>query len=185
VTRDQAADVVALLFEESYHALTRYAYRRTGDLDTAEELVQEVLMALFAELRRSKLIEHPKAWCLVVLQRKIHKERRRVYGAPHQSFEDIEGLEGSVGDDGLPSPEPDDVRRLLGHLTKREQEVMLLRMESLKYREIAKVLGISKNTVNALLARGLGKLQALVRRQELEGSLTSRYVEKNITKTLQ
>jgi DNA-binding CsgD family transcriptional regulator len=53
----------------------------------------------------------------------------------------------------------DDLQSLLHVLTRREGEVLLLRLESLKYREIADQLGISINSVNTLLSRALKKLQ--------------------------
>jgi transposase len=52
-----------------------------------------------------------------------------------------------------------EIRGLLSVLSPREEEVLLLRLEALKYREIADHLGISMNSVNALLARALRKLQ--------------------------
>jgi RNA polymerase sigma factor (sigma-70 family) len=53
----------------------------------------------------------------------------------------------------------DRVRAHMDLLSVREQEVLLLRLESMKYREIAAALGISINSVNTLLARALTKLQ--------------------------
>ena len=59
------------------------------------------------------------------------------------------------------------IRDLLSVLSPREEEVLLLRLEALKYREIADQLGISMNSVNALLARALRKLQeAMLRKDE-------------------
>jgi RNA polymerase sigma factor (sigma-70 family) len=52
-------------------------------------------------------------------------------------------------------PAVEDIRSLLSVLSPREEEVLLLRLESLKYREIASQLGISMNSVNTLLARAL------------------------------
>jgi RNA polymerase sigma factor (sigma-70 family) len=52
-----------------------------------------------------------------------------------------------------------EIRGLLSVLSPREEEVLLLRLEALKYREIAEHLGISMNSVNTLLARALRKLQ--------------------------
>jgi RNA polymerase sigma-70 factor (ECF subfamily) len=176
MTRDLASEVVTSLFEESYHSFTRLACRGTGNLHRAEELVQDVLTALFAELRRGKTIQSPKAWCLVVLQRKVNRERRRNQAASILQVDDFDAFAASAPTP--PSAEPENIPELLAHLTEREQEVMLLRMESLKYREIADVLGISKNTVNALLARGLGKLHALVRKPRPESSAPERRMEK-------
>lgn len=177
--RDPASQVVTALFEECYHSFTRYACRSVGSMQSAEEIVQDVLMALFVELRKGKTIDHPKAWCLAVLQRKISKERKRCQAAPLQPLRGIEEF-GEVIDAGEPPPEDaSSISRLLTHLTEREREVVLLRMESLKYREIAKVLGISKNTVNTLLARGLGKLQALVKPKDRLRSILGPLAEKN------
>src|SRR6185312_7297835 len=44
-------------------------------------------------------------------------------------------------------------------LSAREEEVLLLRLQSLKYREIAERLGIGSKSVCTLLARALKKLQ--------------------------
>jgi RNA polymerase sigma factor (sigma-70 family) len=62
-----------------------------------------------------------------------------------------------------------DIRGLLSVLSPREEEVLLLRIESLKYREIAEQLGISINSVNTLLARALRKLQQARREKTGEG----------------
>jgi RNA polymerase sigma factor (sigma-70 family) len=62
-----------------------------------------------------------------------------------------------------------DIRDLLSVLSPREEEVLLLRLEALKYREIADQLGISMNSVNALLARALRKLQvAMLEKTKVE-----------------
>lgn len=57
----------------------------------------------------------------------------------------------------------DDIGRLLSLLTPRETEVLLLRLEGLKYHEIAGELDISLNTVGTLLVRSMRKLREAVR----------------------
>jgi RNA polymerase sigma-70 factor (ECF subfamily) len=61
-----------------------------------------------------------------------------------------------------------EIRSILSVLSPREEEVLLLRLEALKYREIADQLGISINSVNTLLARALRKLQEAVSQQTNE-----------------
>jgi RNA polymerase sigma factor (sigma-70 family) len=51
------------------------------------------------------------------------------------------------------------VNELLSALSPREQEVIFLRLSEMKYRDIAKELGISSSSVNTLLARAVRKLQ--------------------------
>lgn len=59
-----------------------------------------------------------------------------------------------------------ELEQLLDVLTPREREVVLLRAGSYKHREIALLLGISKNSVNTLLARALKKLQSAAKRNQ-------------------
>ena len=66
-----------------------------------------------------------------------------------------------------------DIRNLLSVLSPREEEVLLLRLEALKYREIAEQLGIGMNSVNTLLARALRKLQHAMGQKAEEGSVNS------------
>jgi RNA polymerase sigma factor (sigma-70 family) len=51
-------------------------------------------------------------------------------------------------------------------LSRREEEVLLLRLEAMKYREIADQLGISMNSVNTILARALQKLKKVAAQHE-------------------
>ena len=64
-------------------------------------------------------------------------------------------------------------------LSPREEEVLLLKLEALKYREIAAQLGISMNSANTLLARALRKLKEATTRQVKER--VKGYTEKQIT----
>ena len=56
--------------------------------------------------------------------------------------------------------ELDNITRHFTVLSQREEEVLLLRLQTMKYREIAQSLGISVGSVPSLLARALRKLQA-------------------------
>jgi CheY-like chemotaxis protein len=55
---------------------------------------------------------------------------------------------------------------LLSILSSREEEVLLLRLQSLKYSEIAGQLGISVKTVGVLLTRALRKLESAAKRSQ-------------------
>ncbi len=77
--------------------------------------------------------------------------------------------------------ETDEVTRLL---TKREQEVLLLRMEGLKYREIGGELGLTIQSVSTLLSRALRKLQGVLGTKPREGTPSS-HVEEPARQTLQ
>ena len=56
-------------------------------------------------------------------------------------------------------------------LSRREEEVLLLRLEAMKYREIADQLGISLSSVNTILARALEKLKKVAAQHTVERKL--------------
>jgi RNA polymerase sigma-70 factor (ECF subfamily) len=159
----EASRLVSELFESDYSTFVRYCLRATRNFEVAEDLVQEAFMLLYREVRSGTQVDNPKAWTFCVIRRLISKQIRT-----WSKTALIEPL--SVLDDfpvNLKSTAPsefgsDDVTKLFSVLTRREEEVTLLRMAALKYREIADRLGISPKTVNTLLARALRKMQKAV-----------------------
>jgi RNA polymerase sigma factor (sigma-70 family) len=55
--------------------------------------------------------------------------------------------------------EDDRLTPLLVVVSAREEEVLLLRVQGLEYRQIAAALEISTNSVKTLLARGIRKMK--------------------------
>lgn len=183
MTNSDAARLVGSMFSQWYSSLVRYAWKATGSVDLAEDLVQEVFMRLYRELRNGKTIHDPKSWTLCVLRHEIGREKRGLQ--KRQTLDDLnlEDLPGPVQPDSSEF-ETDELTKLLAVLSRREEEVVLLRLASLKYREIAARLGISANAVNTLLARGLRKLQKAAK-GKANNSPVSDHVVGSVSKTLQ
>lgn len=184
---EETRKLIQELFESWHSSLVRYAWRLTGSIDMAEDLVQEVFLMLCRELRAGRQIHSPKGWTLRVLRHQIGRylflDRDR--GIAMCSLDDLDALqleqalkvEAQVDS----SIELDDVTRLVSHLTPREEEVILLRMEAMKYREIAEHLEISPKSVATLLARAIRKLQEAAK---LSKKLGLNYLGTDISKTL-
>ena len=156
VNENDATDLVTALYDRWYISLVRYALRTTENYAIAEDLAQDTFMQLYRALRAGKAIEHPKAWTLCVLRRAIGrqvKDRSR-----YEPLEEVE-LTAKIVPEAAVCLEFTDIRDLLSVLSPREEEVLMLRLEAMKYREIADQLGISVNSVNTLLSRALRKLQ--------------------------
>ena len=177
------------LFESWYSALIRYACGITGNSSAAQDAVQQVFMDLYSALVKGQQILYPKAWTLCVLRREIAAEWKKwpeteqLSVLEHQSFASIQ-----------PNVYDEDIPKLLSYLTPREQEVLMLRMEAYKYREIAESLGISPNSVNTLLARAVAKLQKVMkssrrssceRSDDLESLVEHVKAKHDVAKTLQ
>lgn len=161
----QASRQIEHLIESWGPALARQAYRMTGDREAADDLVQEAFLALYQEFRKGARIENPRAWTLTVVRNQAAKRHRRAA----RRWEQLEP--GSALDqfESHQAPEEaglDDLMELIGVLTSREQEVLLLRLDALKYREIADCLGIDESSVSTHLARAIRKLQAEVKARQ-------------------
>jgi RNA polymerase sigma factor (sigma-70 family) len=167
VNENDATDLVTALFDRWYMSLVRYALRTTSNYELAEDLAQETFMQLYQALRAGNNIEHPKAWTICVLRRTMSRRMRDL-----TLYEPLDELE-IAGDEVNELSSIVDIRTFLSVLSPREEEVLLLRLEALKYREIAEQLGIGMNSVNTLLARALRKLQQAMGQKTEEGSVNS------------
>lgn len=175
MNESDTTDLVAALFDRWYMSLVRYAIRTTASYELAEDLAQDAFMQLYQALRAGKSIEHPKAWTICVLRRAMNKQLKD--RGLHEQLDELDMPEE-------PAPEMSrlaEIRSLLSMLSPREEEVLLLRLEALKYREIADQLGISMNTVNTLLARALRKLQSALS-QDASGGRDKEYANEPITR---
>ncbi len=152
------------LFEESRGALLRYLYSM-GILDhDAEEVVQEVFLALFQHLRLGRAQDNLRGWIFRVAHNLGLKRRQ----ASRRST--------NPADDGIfqkridPNPTPEQQLsarqrqlRLLAvfeALPEQDRCCLHLRAEGLRYRDIAGTLGISLGSVAQSLARSLERLHA-------------------------
>lgn len=169
-----ATTLVASLFDRWYTQLIRYVVGATGSWDLVEDMVQDVFMQLYQTLRSGKDIEHPKAWTLCVLRRAVirHTQERTRF----DQLDEIDVAQNWLEED----TDVSSIQRFLGLLSSREQEVLLLRLEAMKYREIAGHLGITMNSVNTLLARALQKMQKAVAEQQAIRERRQRYEKKTV-----
>lgn len=186
MTRDEATAVVNALFDSWYESMVRYAVRLTGSVDEAEEIVQEAFLSLFDELAAGKSIENPRAWTFCVVRRGAGK-RLQHHLKREVPLDEVDLLDRLAVAPGFEAD--GDWDRMMAVLTRRETEVVMLRLESMKYREIGAALGISGNSVNVLLARALKKLQAFVgapeRGRGRAAEVVRRWEVRNDSETLQ
>lgn len=155
--RENALGLVDDLFREWASSLYRYAHRLTRSHPESDDLVQEAFFSLYRDLRNGVEIRSPRGWLLGFVNHQASKLRRDA----QRWITDPEAMEAVPA---APRAEEervtlDDVMALLDRLTIREREVLLLRLQSLKYNEIAEQLGISPKSVATFLARGISKMR--------------------------
>ena len=157
-----AHEAVLRLFDVHHDGVHRYV-RALGVADRdAEDVVQDVFLALFHHVARGRPRTNLRGWIFRVghnlaLRHLKREARRRRVGADL-----VSGWNAAA-----PSPEDRYASRqrrvrlaaAMNALPARERRCLQLRAEGLRYREIARVLGLSLGTVANTMARALARLR--------------------------
>lgn len=162
----ETESAVAGLFGVSREPLLRYVRALGLPAADAEEVVQDVFMALLQHLRRGRPNVNLRGWLFRVARNLTLKRRtiaRRTLLAPDRAH----GQDGAAAWDRTPNPEEqlEGGRRharllaVLKVLPERDRSCLFLRAEGLRYREIAQVLGISLGSVASSLKRSFSRLE--------------------------
>ncbi len=165
VSRPSTSEIeVITLFNEFHNRLCRYVMGFGLSCHDAEEIVQEVFLSLFRHLNLGRSRQNLRGWIFRVANNLALKRRHANKRALDRNLQ----LEINAPLKASPEPSPEEQvlseqRRthLLGAfkcLPEQDQCCLRLRAEGLRYREIAKVLGISLGSVATSLARSLTRL---------------------------
>jgi RNA polymerase sigma-70 factor (ECF subfamily) len=157
---EQARETVSTIFESWARPLLRYAICRTANVAVAEEVVQEAFLALYRKLVAGEEIDNPRAWTLIVV-RHLTSKYRRDRARDSSNLADFGRLAEASSDIEEHLSALESLREALGVLTEREEQALLLRMESMRYGEIAKELQITSGTVATLLSRAALKIRKM------------------------
>ena len=164
---DQPSEIereVVRLFEEFRTPLLRYTLSLGLPLADGEEITQEVFIALFRHLQLGKCQRNLRGWIFRVAHNLALKRRQTNHRLQDRGHS--EGLMAEQHLDSSPNPEEqvlstDRQRRLLAvfeALSEQDRACLRLRAEGLRYRDIARVLGISLGAVSISLTRSLARL---------------------------
>jgi RNA polymerase sigma-70 factor (ECF subfamily) len=164
MTEEEATQLVSSLYESWYAIVVRYASRLVGNVDIVEDVVQDAFMQLYQELLAGRQIKNPRAWTFCVVRRQVR--RRGAYFRRetdrHQPLETLNTLPAGRVDPSEVESQADRMQKFFSVLTRREEEVISLRMAGMTYRGIADELGITVSSVNTLLIRALRKLKTAI-----------------------
>jgi RNA polymerase sigma-70 factor, ECF subfamily len=152
------------LFEEFRNPLLRYSLSLGLSIHDAEEVIQEVFLALFKHLRSGRSRKNLRGWLFCVTHNLGLKQRL----ANQKSLRRTAG-DASVADEHAdPAPDPEEqlsaaqrrhrLQAVVEALPESDRQCLRLRAEGLRYREIATVLGMSLGAVSISLTRSLARL---------------------------
>ncbi len=163
-------DEVLVLFDSTAPALRRYVRSCGVTPEAAEDVVQEAFLALFRHLCSGGARHNLRGWLMQVSYRVALRSRERsARMLRHESPWELEVEE--VADDSTSDPEGqlatrEHQRRLQAvfrALPERERRCVSLRAEGVRYREIARILGISLGTVAKSLTYAIKRLSNAVK----------------------
>jgi len=152
------------LFEEFRNPLLRYSLSLGLTVHDAEEVIQEVFLALFRHLQLGRSRRNLRGWLFRVAHNLALKQRRANRRLSERTVLHTRIEEEQV--DPTPSPEEEVSTAQRRHrllavvraLPDHDRSCLRLRAEGLRYREIATVLGISLGAVSISLTRSLARL---------------------------
>jgi RNA polymerase sigma-70 factor (ECF subfamily) len=152
------------LFDQFRNPLLRYVLSFGLSVHDAEEVTQDVFLALFRHLQRGKSRRNLRGWIFRVAHNLGLKQRatnKRI-----QAALDDDSTIVHTKRDATPNPEEQmtsgqtlqRLRTVLRALPEQDRCCLSLRAEGLRYRDIAAALGISLGSVSLSLTRSLARL---------------------------
>ena len=167
-------DAFSVLYDRHKAHVLAYAFKRLGNKDDAEDVVQETFVRAFSKLGTLQQPERFTNWLITIASRlatDVQRERRMwgkyisLNGTPERS----ELLSSASTTQTRRSEHAENKRRLeekvltaIGGLRESERMPYLLQQGGMSYKEIAEELSITENAVRARLARARKKVKAFV-----------------------
>jgi RNA polymerase sigma-70 factor (ECF subfamily) len=151
--------------------------RMTGDVDTAEDLRQDVFVRLYVHKSTYRGDGTFRAWLYRLATNVLHSHHRRARVRPGdagagwnhtEAVADVPAKEPSPGDNARSGETTSLVRELLDDLSPLDRQALVLRFfEGLRYGEIARAMDIAESSAKSRVYRAVERLRSLVARRGL------------------
>ncbi len=172
IQRFQDGDLYAfdIIVKRYKNPLLNFAYRFVGNIEEAEDVVQETFLRLYKNKHAYKRIAKFSTWLYTIAgnlsKTELRKRKRRKLvsiselGYDDKEFE-IEDKKSNTERDVDSVLKEDIIQKAIEELPKRFKQVIILRdVQELAYEEISEILNIPLGTVKSRVNRARLKLQA-------------------------
>lgn len=164
----QTSEAFDTLYRDHVDLVYRYAHRLCGEVESANDLVQETFLSAYRSLNQFRGDAKVSTWLYTIASRACLRMRRRRKGAPERelSLEDFvptsEGefrlqvpIEGLTPEQALENKElREALEQAINKLPKKYRMALVLRdMEGLSAGEAGAVMGLSERAVKSRLHR--------------------------------
>ena len=165
--RQGARAAFETLFERYREPIWRFFRRRAADAGRAEELAQDVFVAVLDGAARYERRGAVRSYLFGIAYNVLQADRRK---AAHRA---TDPLDAEAPDPDVADPDRGIwVRDALQRLDEDDREVLMLReYEQLSYEDIAEALAVPINTVRSRLFRARSELRAVLDERAVQGDL--------------
>lgn len=157
------------VYDFYYDKIFRFAFRRTGGRETAEDITSEVFVGAMKSIAKFKYKKENgfKAWIYQIANNKICDYFRKNYRVPTIELEKAGQMEqkreNSPDAVFVSKTKGKEINKAIARLSENEQKVINLTFfEDMKAPEIAGILQCSVNSVYVRLHRALKKLKGII-----------------------
>ena len=161
----QASDFKQL-FLPCHRKLFSVAYRLMGNVQAAEDLVQETFLRLWMQRDKMGTVDHPEAYSITVLRRLFYDKMRT--GRLQEVDKDVGTLQVSSSQNISRQLEQADeyqrVRQMIVSLPEPLASIMLMRdVEDRSYEEISIETGLTEVNIRSILSRARKKIREQIK----------------------
>jgi len=167
--------VFETLLRPHFDALYGRAYRLTGNVADAEDLVQDLCVRVYPRIDELRDLDQPRAWLMRVLHRLFIDLARSRQRSPLRSLDAANTAESVEAVSPEPGPEQQ-VEAMLAHARlerawrhlDNEQRVLLVLqgIDGHSLAEIEAITGVAQGTLKSRLHRARARLGRLLAREE-------------------
>lgn len=158
--------VFSKLVDEHSANLVRYCWHKTGNVETAREIVQELFLKL-AKSDFSKVEDHVIPWMYAVCRNLATDALRKQSRLVMTEEQDIDNRNSTKEIDPvkafLRAETKDLLRSCLENLNERDREVVILKFQNgLSYQDISDITGLSTSNVGYIIHQSVVRLRELM-----------------------
>ena len=147
------------LYAASFRRLTAQVYAMVGDLEVAQDCVQEAFARAWSHRRTLDRAQHPEAWVRTTAYRLAVSRWRRTTLGRRPTDRALGAATSAAG----PSESHVAVVAALGRLPEDQRRALVLHhIADLPVAEVAREVGVAVGTVKARLSRGRATLALLL-----------------------
>jgi len=164
-----ARELVGRAYRENRQAIYCYLVALGTNPAEAQDLAQEAFLKLYVAIRKGQRIENLRAWLFTVASNlALNQHRARQYRPAATEQEIAAWLESQTDPRSDPEQALLDTERAIHlndairGLSRQQQACLHLRAEGFRYREIARILGVTLPTVAEFVRRAVVRLKQVM-----------------------